>query len=180
MVSVLSVAFRGSNAPIRFAPRLVGQLPPSTLPVFRCCAGTVHNHNALMLRRHVRGNCPPPFHQHCAGTMLNGTFDQGGSVWEWNESKHYGWGRRMRGGSLLEDVSNLSASVSTFGGVRDKYELYGFRVVWVIEPAKTGDRPRSPKSNATPKRSGGLGLISLSLFLPPFLSSSCHGGHDGL
>ncbi len=64
-----------------------------------------------------------------------GTFDQGGDVWQWNESVSYdGSARGLRGGSL-GDGSDFMASTSTYMG----YPTYedgsiGFRVASVPEP----------------------------------------------
>ncbi len=67
-----------------------------------------------------------------------GTFDQGGNVWEWNESIPYGSHRGLRGGSLYgspDFVYNLLASSRISNS--PTYENYGrgFRVSEVPEPA---------------------------------------------
>jgi len=69
-----------------------------------------------------------------------GTFDQGGDVWNWNESIIDGSDRGLRGGSMYYDVSDLESSY------RDGYvsaddvsgHAAGFRVVEVPEPASLG------------------------------------------
>jgi formylglycine-generating enzyme required for sulfatase activity len=65
-----------------------------------------------------------------------GTFDQGGNVWEWNETLFNGSFRGVRGGGWDGNFVNLHASdwygvVSPSGGGRD----IGFRVASIPEPA---------------------------------------------
>jgi sulfatase modifying factor 1 len=68
-----------------------------------------------------------------------GTFDQGGNVWEWNESVLYGSSRGLRGGSFNFNYS----SYDNYLLAADRYSLYptveslniGFRVSEVPEPA---------------------------------------------
>ncbi|MCY2927888.1 MAG: SUMF1/EgtB/PvdO family nonheme iron enzyme [Planctomycetota bacterium] len=64
-----------------------------------------------------------------------GTFDQGGNVWEWNESILSGSYRGLRGGSFYYDVNNLLASDRNGGIPTDEYSNVGFRVSQVPEPA---------------------------------------------
>jgi len=64
-----------------------------------------------------------------------GTFDQGGNVWEWNESIVSGSYRGLRGGAFDNHVNNLHAAARAFNS--PTYESYdiGFRVSEVPEPA---------------------------------------------
>ena len=65
-----------------------------------------------------------------------GTFDQGGNVWEWNESVLYGSYRGLRGGSFIDgDIGTLHASDRN-SGLSPSVEFIGigFRVVEVPEP----------------------------------------------
>ncbi len=72
-----------------------------------------------------------------------GTFDQGGNVWEYNESNYWGQYRGIRGGSFIYDYDNydphgeyLHASFSYNGSVPSIEQWpVGFRVVQVPEPA---------------------------------------------
>ena len=69
-----------------------------------------------------------------------GTFDQGGNVWEWNESVVYeGSGysyRGLRGGSFfLSDVGDLHASSRDSSNLPYEFSFVGFRVSEVPEPA---------------------------------------------
>jgi formylglycine-generating enzyme required for sulfatase activity len=57
----------------------------------------------------------------------NGTFDQGGNVWEWNEAIS-GWVRGLRGGSFYIYPSGLAASYRSAGDPSDEYYIVGFRV----------------------------------------------------
>ena len=64
-----------------------------------------------------------------------GTFDQGGNVWEWNESFLYGSSRGLRGGSFAYDSNGLLASSRGNGIYPDDESSYvGFRVASVPEP----------------------------------------------
>ncbi|MBN1512340.1 MAG: SUMF1/EgtB/PvdO family nonheme iron enzyme [Phycisphaerae bacterium] len=64
-----------------------------------------------------------------------GTFDQGGNVWEWNETTISGSYRGLRGGSFNGDGDYLHASHQNYG--QPTYELFyvGFRVALIPEPA---------------------------------------------
>jgi len=64
----------------------------------------------------------------------NGTFDQGGNVWEWNEAI-IGSGRGLRGGSFSNNPGNLAAS-SRHDVLYPTYENnnLGFRVASIPEP----------------------------------------------
>ncbi|MGE0538503.1 MAG: formylglycine-generating enzyme family protein [Pirellulales bacterium] len=64
-----------------------------------------------------------------------GTFDQGGNVWEWNESLVSGSSRGRRGGSFSYDASVLSASVPDSVGPTYEALNVGFRVATVPEPS---------------------------------------------
>ena len=81
-----------------------------------------------------------PYYRTVVGEWENsdspyGTFDQGGNVWEWNESSRYGSVRRLRGGSLYNEYDSLHASYRS-GYSSPSNELYavGFRVSEVPEP----------------------------------------------
>jgi formylglycine-generating enzyme required for sulfatase activity len=69
------------------------------------------------------------------------TFDQGGNVWEWNETvvnEGEGWSYRgLRGGSFYYNyvISYLLASFRGYGYPTDEHSLAGFRVSEVPEPA---------------------------------------------
>jgi len=69
-----------------------------------------------------------------------GTFDQGGNVWEWNEAivyqdSTYAY-RGLRGGSfIIGSNDNLHASHRYNDYPTDEYNVFGFRVSEVPEPA---------------------------------------------
>ena len=63
----------------------------------------------------------------------NGTFDQGGNVWEWNESIS-GANRGLRGGAFLNDPPSLGASVESVLDPAGGNFFVGFRVASVPEP----------------------------------------------
>ncbi len=80
-----------------------------------------------------------------------GTFDQGGNVWEWNESLKPGFLRGMRGGSYIDDVVNLSSSIEFHNGAALESDDVGFRVATVPEPGSS--------------MLAGLGALGALLFL---------------
>jgi hypothetical protein len=63
----------------------------------------------------------------------NGTFDQGGNVWEWNESIGAA-NRGLRGGSFNFSLAGLQASARIVGNPLDENLSSGFRVAAVPEP----------------------------------------------
>jgi formylglycine-generating enzyme required for sulfatase activity len=84
----------------------------------------------------------PPYNTTVAGEFQNsdspyGTFDQGGNVWEWNESVLSGIYRGLRGGSYasLSYAYDLVASFRSHGHPTIETYEYGFRVSEVPEPA---------------------------------------------
>jgi formylglycine-generating enzyme required for sulfatase activity len=68
----------------------------------------------------------------------NGTFDQGGNVWEWNESIISDVSGGLRGGVFAASNSSLFAASfrDTFGLTSEvELDLLGFRVASLPEPA---------------------------------------------
>lgn len=63
-----------------------------------------------------------------------GTFDQGGNVWEWNESVITQSARGLRGGSYFDNDSYMSANYRGSFFMTTEYGRYGFRVVQLPEP----------------------------------------------
>lgn len=67
-----------------------------------------------------------------------GTFDQGGNVWEWNDTV-IGSGRGMRGGSWANNVaSQLSSSGRSSNSPTAEVSILGFRIAIVPEPTVGG------------------------------------------
>ena len=71
-----------------------------------------------------------------------GTFDQGGNVWEWNESILYASYRGLRGGSFYGSVASRVYDLHAAGrsghypsSEEGDYGRFGFRVAEVPEPA---------------------------------------------
>jgi len=65
-----------------------------------------------------------------------GTFDQGGNVWEWNETKVTRSSRGLRGGPFRLYISfGLRASYRTSGDPTGEDGAVGFRVASIPEPA---------------------------------------------
>jgi len=64
-----------------------------------------------------------------------GTFDQGGNVWEWNETMLYGSYRGLRAGSFYDLDDDLHAADRNYNIPTVEYGRIGFRVAEVPEPA---------------------------------------------
>ncbi len=66
----------------------------------------------------------------------NGTFDQGGNVWEWNEEQVSGSNRGLRGGAWTSPARNdLAAAFWISNGPAGSFPNLGFRVASVPEPS---------------------------------------------
>jgi formylglycine-generating enzyme required for sulfatase activity len=89
----------------------------------------------------------PPFWRTVVGHYLEsdspyGTFDQGGNVWEWNETKIQEWYRGLRGGSFAERSFGLGDGVTRLRASNrfrhypiEELSYIGFRLAHVPEPA---------------------------------------------
>jgi len=65
-----------------------------------------------------------------------GTFDQGGNVWEWNETLFSGTFRILRGSSWANDgSSDMRAALRFISDPTREFEFRGFRVATIPEPA---------------------------------------------
>jgi formylglycine-generating enzyme required for sulfatase activity len=62
------------------------------------------------------------------------TFDQGGNVWEWNESIFFGGDRGLRGGGFESPPEWLAASYRRDGNAYYESKDIGFRVAMIPEP----------------------------------------------
>ncbi len=67
-----------------------------------------------------------------------GTFDQGGNVWEWNETILNGIQRGFRGGNLSSTPANLAASAQRAGNGSNENGGFGFRLATTIPEPGTG------------------------------------------
>jgi formylglycine-generating enzyme required for sulfatase activity len=67
-----------------------------------------------------------------ASSSPNGTFDQGGNVWEWNETVILGAGRIMRGGSFIDDPEVLEAAERIGFLSTNEVDTVGFRLVKAV------------------------------------------------
>ena len=63
-----------------------------------------------------------------------GTFDQGGNVWEWNDSIIPSFNRGLRGGSYDYGANNQAASLRPSSGSMLEESFVGFRVASIPEP----------------------------------------------
>jgi formylglycine-generating enzyme len=63
-----------------------------------------------------------------------GTFDQGGNVWEWNETIINAIFREVRGGSRAFNASNLAAASRSVDDPSGASPVNGFRVAMIPEP----------------------------------------------
>jgi Sulfatase-modifying factor enzyme 1 len=70
-------------------------------------------------------------------TSPYGTFDQGGNVWEWNETHVSGLSRGLRGGSFFGDSGALLASFRHSLDPTATGSPMGFRVASIPEPGAT-------------------------------------------
>jgi len=81
-----------------------------------------------------------PYYMTVVGEFENsespyGTFDQGGNLWEWNETEIYaGSSRGLRGGFWSSFSVNLHASNRNDFDPTNEYDVVGFRVASVPEP----------------------------------------------
>ncbi len=63
-----------------------------------------------------------------------GTYDQGGNVWEWNDSLIAGAHRGARGASFLDDAEGLHAAFRDDHDPGHEADFNGFRVALIPEP----------------------------------------------
>jgi formylglycine-generating enzyme required for sulfatase activity len=70
----------------------------------------------------------------CSRTSPYGTFDQGGNVYEWNETPFGSLWRGLRGGSWDFFVDNLAAYFPDFHVPTFEDDSLGFRVANIPEP----------------------------------------------
>jgi len=128
------------------------------------------------------GNCGytvgDPYYRTEVGAFNNsaspyGTFDQGGNVWEWNETEVSSSSRGLRGGSFGDRIGvvgweGLSAAfrVSYYGFPDGASSTVGFRVASVVpEPAAWSLAllgAAGLAESAIPRRSSGRNFIGAS------------------
>lgn len=76
----------------------------------------------------------PPYFRAPVGTFFNspgpyGTYDQGGNVWEWNETVVPSLGRGLRGGSYSSEADRLRSATRGYALPTQESVGFGFRVV---------------------------------------------------
>ena len=64
----------------------------------------------------------------------NGTYDQGGNVWEWNEAIIFATFRGIRGGSFNNPSAQLDSSQRIPGTPETEFAAVGFRLAYIPEP----------------------------------------------
>ncbi len=106
----------------------------NTLPTYVLINPDPGNH-ATFYGRTIRS----PYYRTVVGEHENsdspyGTFDQGGNVWEWNESIHYGPARGLRGGAYNEEARTLHAAHRKPSYPTTDFDIFGFRVAQLPEP----------------------------------------------
>jgi formylglycine-generating enzyme required for sulfatase activity len=117
----------------------------------------------------------------------NGTYDQGGNVWEWNEAIIDGSSRGLRGGSFNHNVSNLKASTRSNTVPDAESSIMGFRVVSLPEPGMSaallvGGLLLACLRGVRDRRLAAVALLALPAWSPaaadgdPSLIASVHGG----
>jgi formylglycine-generating enzyme len=74
-----------------------------------------------------------------------GTFDQGGNVWEWNETKVNSSVRGLRGGSGFSGSDDLHASLRNGTGPQFEGYAVGFRVASIAQPSTCHEKDGKDK-----------------------------------
>jgi len=93
----------------------------------------------------------------------NGTFDQGGNVWEWNEAIISGSSRGRRGGSFFFVPDTLAASFRRDNPPTSEFSLVGFRVASVIpEPSPARNLAIMPRSSS--RRRSAISCVRSTVF----------------
>jgi formylglycine-generating enzyme required for sulfatase activity len=77
-----------------------------------------------------------------------GTFDQGGNVWEWNETVFDDFFRGTRGGSWVIWIDYLHARVWSAPAPTSEDDAIGFRVATITQPEEFGDYNRDGSMDA--------------------------------
>jgi endo-cleaving rubber dioxygenase len=75
-----------------------------------------------------------PVGSYPGAASANGTLDQGGNVWEWNEAIVDGTSRGLRGGAFNVKGVNLAAATRSYTVPDAESSVMGFRVVSLPEP----------------------------------------------
>ncbi|MEI8195702.1 MAG: SUMF1/EgtB/PvdO family nonheme iron enzyme [Phycisphaerae bacterium] len=133
-----------------------------------------------------------------ASPSAYGTFDQGGDVWQFNDTKFsytYSDGRGLRGGSYNDNYVTLQSGYRTWATIIDEFDFIGFRVsqipppttiIWTspssgsFDTAGNWDLQVMPNSslNVVITPSGGLNVIGPSA--PTTVKSLTIGSSTGL
>ena len=99
--------------------------------------------NATFVRGNFIYTVGDPYYRTEVGEFENsdspyGTFDQGGNVWEWNDTIILSWRRGLRGGTFHYDSDRLQSAYRNDDYPTYENSLFGFRVSQVPEPASLG------------------------------------------
>jgi len=113
------------------------------VPACECCPPAVPNSANYDCNGADPGGfaCGPPFYGTNVGCYDSsaspyGTFDQGGNVWEWNESV-IGSFRGVRGGSFGTNVDGLHVAGRSYNDPADENSIAGFRIAEAPGPIPT-------------------------------------------
>jgi len=93
----------------------------------------------------------------------NGTFDQGGNVYEWEETIFGGSYRGLRGGSFISLPSYLAASDRIVGNPVAADNFVGFRVASIPEPPIPVEIDIRPWSDTNPINPMSKGVIPVAI-----------------
>ena len=79
-------------------------------------------------------NCLTPVGAFSASPGPYGTYDQGGNVYQWNETSIMNSYREICGGSYIDGSSDLASSTRLYEYPTTEADIFGFRIAGVPEP----------------------------------------------
>jgi sulfatase modifying factor 1 len=106
--------------------------PTSSNVITGCAAPTATANRANC--NNAAGGIPVVVGAYTGSAGPNGTFDQGGNVWEWNESILFTAFRGIRGGAYGSLASKLAATDQESSTPALEFADVGFRLTYIPEP----------------------------------------------